>query len=124
MIGRIYTGSIFALAMLGAVMGAVAILAGGPTSTPSPGATIVGSGVATVAFVMILNMLGLGLGKKVFGGFGLVISVVLLSVGVYWLFLGPNAHGLSQETNAIIMASLTASGIIGVLSSLGVAIAA
>lgn len=124
MLGRLYTGSLFGLAMLGAAAGAVAILAGGPQRTPSAGATIVGSGVATVGFVMLLNLLGLGLGKKSIGAVGLLISAALLGVGVYWLFLGPDAYGLGKETNAIIMASLTASGIIGVLSSLGVTIAA
>lgn len=119
--GKVYASTLMSLMGVGALAGLVLFMSGGGGN---PAYQIVGGGLGTVGVVLLLNAVGLGFGKKSFGGFGLLLSAALVGLALYWMVNDSALSGFSRETKTLIMAVFLGTGAIGLLGSIGVAISA
>lgn len=127
MLGKSYVSGLFILLLLGALGGGATLIGlGATTSVDSSVAPLIvmGSSLGTTALVMLLNFLGLRFGKKSLGGVGMILSATMVALGFYYMTSRTPILPTTPATHGVIVGTLVATGIIGLIGSLGVAISA
>lgn len=120
MSGKLFTSGLFTTVIVGGIVGAVILFL-----QPRAGSagTVAGVAAGTAALVFLLNTVGLNVGSKKLGGAGLLLSLAVIGVGVYWLLghFGSGSVGgdSSDMWNTIAVGALMGVGVLGVLGSLG-----